>query len=146
MNQHYWSSVQSAFLREHYRTGISAKRWVICRGLKWSSAKRHIKVEAQTLMNATTPENSQIMRNSHQCAKVANDAQSGKNAGCSGENLENKITKSGGETKQPRKRGAPFGNSNATKHGGYTKFWRRPIKEWALHKSLNDINDDDGLI
>lgn len=39
-----WGALQKQFLAEHARTGISPEEWCKEQGLKYSTAKRHIKI------------------------------------------------------------------------------------------------------
>lgn len=43
-----WEALQKQFLAEHARTGVSPKAWCEDQGLKYSSAKLHIKIGSRT--------------------------------------------------------------------------------------------------
>ncbi|WP_197062187.1 MULTISPECIES: hypothetical protein [unclassified Serratia (in: enterobacteria)] len=39
-----WGALQKQFLAEHAKTGISPEDWCKAQGIKYSTAKRHIKI------------------------------------------------------------------------------------------------------
>lgn len=114
-----WGALQEQFLAEYARTGISPKLWCEARGLKYSTAKLHIKI---------------ANRNANSQKKSANKtANSQTKNGCDGrrnkalaENCESGESANSPETKPERAArryvtAAPFqpANNHAIKHGGY---------------------------
>lgn len=129
-----WGNLQQRFLSAHAKTGISPKDWCEAQGLKYSTAKRYIKI-------ANGGANSQ-KKTANKTANSQKPKQ-GKSrpAAPSQENCE-----SAAFADPPGAKRAPYnarpGNQNALKHGGYG---RRLLLSDAIIEDVPALTLDDEL-
>ncbi|MBM7070885.1 hypothetical protein JQC92_02365 [Shewanella sp. 202IG2-18] len=113
-----WAELQTRFLIEHEKTGISAKDWCALNGLNYQTARRYIK-------NTKASDDQKAKASSSVSVKKSQRANDKKNKNGSGEKMI--------------KRPSMVGNQNGRKHGGYSKYFKDPsIEELVEATTLED--------
>ncbi|WP_158781599.1 hypothetical protein [Pantoea sp. BAV 3049] len=129
-----WGALQHQFLAEHAKSGISPKDWCEAQGLKYSSAKRYIKV---TSYGAKSQKST---------AKKSANSQQQKQRKSEGDRRSQKICESPHPSNSQGAKRAPYnarpGNQNALKHGGYG---RRMLLSDAITEDAQALTLDDEL-
>jgi len=129
-----WGELQQRFLSAHAKTGISPKDWCEAQGLKYSTAKRYIKI-------ANSGANSQKKT----ASKTANSPKP-KQGKSRPEAPSRENCESAAFVDPPGAKRAPYnarpGNQNALKHGGYG---RRLLLSDAIVEDVPALTLDDEL-
>lgn len=138
-----WGALQHQFLAEHAKTGISPKDWCEAQGLKYATAKRHIKVTSyganSQKENANKTANAQKRNSSSDKAgsKVSTKRE-----------IAKPVNSPDAKPDKPKRKVVtnhpPFqkGNQHALKHGGYG---RRMLLSDAITEDAKLLTLDDEL-
>lgn len=138
-----WGALQHQFLAEHAKTGISPKDWCEAQGLKYATAKRHIKVTSyganSQKENANKTANAQKRNSSSDKAgsKVSTKRE-----------IAKPVNSPDAKPDKPKRKVVtnhpPFqkGNQHALKHGGYG---RRMLLTDAITEDAQALALDDEL-
>ena len=138
-----WGALQHQFLAEHAKTGISPKDWCEAQGLKYATAKRHIKVTSyganSQKENANKTANAQKRNSSSDKAgsKVSTKRE-----------IAKPVNSPDAKPDKPKRKVVtnhpPFqkGNQHALKHGGYG---RRMLLTDAITEDAQALARDDEL-
>jgi hypothetical protein len=117
-----WGARQDQFLADHARTGISPKEWCEAQGLKYSTAKRYIKIAngGANSQKKTANKTANLQKGKGGKPRAGKDA----DKNCEQEKLTDPLdTKPGTIRKTSITNHPPFqsGNQHALKHGGYAR-------------------------
>lgn len=138
-----WGALQHQFLAEHAKTGISPKDWCEAQGLKYATAKRHIKI---TNYGANSQkENANKTANAQKRNSSSDKAESKASAK---REIAKPVNSPDAKPDKPKRKVVtnhpPFqkGNQHALKHGGYG---RRMLLSDAVAEDAYALTLDDEL-
>jgi len=137
-----WGALQSQFLSEHAKSGISPKDWCEAQGLNYSTAKRYIKIANGSANSQKKTANKTANSQKEKPPKGRPRRDTDKN--CESEKVANspETKPTRGSRTAPPANPFPHGNQHALKHGGYG---RRMLLSDAITEDAQALTLDDEL-
>jgi len=133
-----WEILQNKFLNEHSLSGISVKAWCEKNNINYATARRHIKLNAQTEQTDVRKTcGTKKIKNAHKTSITKKNKF--KIQSLINNKEDTSMDKEINKTHTPKKRVASLGNQNSRKFGYYSEFIKtdEDIARYTLASTSN---------